>query len=245
MARGSLLPCTTYPANCPCGKGLIIVSSPATILGKAFVVAFFGKRLIRALLDGCVLLGVLTIIIFSNIQAIFGELNVLAFGNVHSFSSVLSTPNHHVFALLVVTWHDMVVIASCEQQNEHLIVVGVVMFFPCISLLLLLLLAIQHNKMIAASSMLSSWCCNQSYHWRFAPLCSSMWLTHINEKDWLSLVQSRLLIAVNRGRCSLQYNRKKYCRHCSFLQYNVGHKNLIIALTMLLFCNQCLLLQSN
>ncbi len=45
VARGSWSSCMTYAANCPCGKGLVVLPSPVAILGKGFVVAFFGKRL--------------------------------------------------------------------------------------------------------------------------------------------------------------------------------------------------------
>jgi hypothetical protein len=90
-------------ANCPCGKGLVVIPSPAVILGKGFVVAFFGNRLVVALLNRCVLLGVLAIFALGDIQAIFGVLNVLAFGNLHAFAniyaiySVLAVLNLSVF----------------------------------------------------------------------------------------------------------------------------------------------------
>jgi hypothetical protein len=57
-----MLPCMAFMANCLCGKRLIVAPSPVTILGKGFVVVFFGKRLVVALLDGCILLGVLSIL---------------------------------------------------------------------------------------------------------------------------------------------------------------------------------------
>jgi hypothetical protein len=123
VARGSSSSCMTYAANCPCGKGLIVIPSPVTILGKGFVVAFFGERLIVALLNGCVLLGVLAILALGNAHAVFGVLNLLAFGNVHAsgnvhaISSVLAVPALGVFALLVIAWRDMVIIASCKQQH--------------------------------------------------------------------------------------------------------------------------------
>ncbi len=47
-----------------------------------------------------------------------------------------------------------------------------------------------NKKMIVALSTLSLWHCNQFYCWRLAPLQSLMWLTCINQKGWLLLVQS-------------------------------------------------------
>ncbi len=117
-----------YAASCPCGEGLVVVPSPVAILCKGFVVASFGKRLVVALLDRCILLGVLAILALGNVNAVFGVLNVLAFGNLHAFanvyaiSSVLAVLNLGVFAPLIVALHDMVIVASCEQQHESLIV---------------------------------------------------------------------------------------------------------------------------
>jgi hypothetical protein len=115
-------------ANCPCGKGLIVLPSPVAILGKGFVLTFFGKRLVVALLDRCVLLGVLAILALANVHAVFGVLNVLAFGNlqafanVYAFSSVLAVLDLGILALLIIALRDMVIIASCKQQHESLIV---------------------------------------------------------------------------------------------------------------------------
>jgi hypothetical protein len=59
-----------YAANCPSSKGLVVAPSPVAILGKGFVVAFFGERLIVALLDGCILLGILAILTLGNVHTI-------------------------------------------------------------------------------------------------------------------------------------------------------------------------------
>ncbi len=127
VARGSLLSCTTYMA-CPCGKRLIVAPSPAAILGKGFIVAFFGKRLVVALLDGCGLLGVFAILTLGSVHAVFGVLNVLVFGDVHAFGNihaifgVLVILDLSILAPLVAAWRDMAVVASCTQQHESLIV---------------------------------------------------------------------------------------------------------------------------
>ncbi len=71
---------------------------------------------------------------------------------------------------------------------------GVFSIFPCLHLLLSLLLAIWHKEMIAALPAFSSWRCNQSYCWRFAPLWLSIWFIHINENGWLSLCDLALLL---------------------------------------------------
>jgi hypothetical protein len=83
VVRGSSSSCMTYTANRPCGEGLIVVPNPVAILGKGFVVAFFGERLVVALLDGCVLLGVLPTLTLGDVHTIFGVLNILAFGKVN------------------------------------------------------------------------------------------------------------------------------------------------------------------
>jgi hypothetical protein len=107
-----------YVANCPCGEGLIVIPSPIAILGKGFVVAFFGKRLIVALLDRCVLLGVLAILTLGDVHAIFGVLNVLAFGDIHAFanvyaiSSIFVVLDLSIFVPLIVALHDMVIVTS-------------------------------------------------------------------------------------------------------------------------------------
>ncbi len=67
-----------------------------------------------ALLNECGLLGVLAILAFGNQHAVFGILTVLALGSIDAFSNILAVPDLGVFALLVITWHDTVIIASCQ-----------------------------------------------------------------------------------------------------------------------------------
>jgi hypothetical protein len=81
------------------------------------------------------------------------------------------------------------------------------LFLPCLCLLFLLLRAIQHKELIVTLSTFALCSHNQSYCWRFAPLQSSMWLIHIDEKGWLSQAQSHTLVAINRHPCSLQYDK--------------------------------------
>jgi hypothetical protein len=70
---------------------------------------------------------VLGILALGNVHTIFSILALLAFGNIHAFgnvhaiSSVLAVLNLSVFALLVIAWRNMVLVASCEQQHEHLL----------------------------------------------------------------------------------------------------------------------------
>ncbi len=82
-----------YVANGPGGKGLVVVPSLVAILGKGFIVAFFGERLVVVLLNGCILLGVLAILALGIVHAIFSLLNVLAFGSVHAISGALAVSN--------------------------------------------------------------------------------------------------------------------------------------------------------
>jgi hypothetical protein len=105
VVRGLLLPCTTYTANCPCGERLIVAPSPVAILGKGFVVAFFGERLVVALLNGCGLLGVFAMPALGNVHA---------FGSVHAVFGVFNVFDLGILALLVIAWHGTVVIASCK-----------------------------------------------------------------------------------------------------------------------------------
>jgi hypothetical protein len=114
-------------------------TQPSHHFGKGFVIAFFGERLIAVLLDGCLLLGVLTILALGDINAIFGILNVLAFGNlrafanVHVISSVLTVLDLGVFAQLIIVLCDMVIVASCKQQHESLIVAWEFFVLPSLS----------------------------------------------------------------------------------------------------------------
>ncbi len=59
------------------------------------------------------------------------------------------------------------------------------------------------------------------------PLRLLMWLIHINQKSWLLLAQSCLLVSINSRHCSLQYNRKILFR-CCILQYNIKNWSLRI-----------------
>ncbi len=92
-----------------------------------------------ALLDGCILLGVLAELALGAVHAVFGVLAVLALGNVHASSNILAKPYLFIFALLVVAWRNVGIVASCKQQC---------IIFDCfvgvvhVCLLLLLLLAI-------------------------------------------------------------------------------------------------------
>jgi hypothetical protein len=168
--------------QCPCGKRLIVALSPVTILGKGFVVTFFGWRLVVALLNGCILLGVLVILDLGNVHAVFG---------------ILTVPSLGIFALLVVVWRDMVTVASCKQQHEHLIVEWEPLRSSLAFVFLLsLLLVIQQKVMIVTSLMFISWHCDQSYCWCLALLQFSMRLIH-NEKCWLLLAQSAAFVAIN------------------------------------------------
>jgi hypothetical protein len=100
--------------------GLIVAHSLVANLGKGFVIAFTGKRLVVALLDRCILLGVLAILALGNARALFGVLTVLAFDNIHAFgvihaiSSVLTVLDLGVFVPLIIALRNMVIIASCE-----------------------------------------------------------------------------------------------------------------------------------
>jgi hypothetical protein len=122
VVRGSLLPCTEYMANCPCGKRLIVA------LHNVHGQCPCGKGLVVTLLDKCGQIGVLAILAFGNVHTVFGILTVLAFGDVHAFgnlhaiSSVLAMLNLGAFVLLIVASRNMVVLASCNQQHENSIV---------------------------------------------------------------------------------------------------------------------------
>jgi hypothetical protein len=67
-----------------------------------------------ALLDQCILLGILAILALSNVHAVFGLLTVLVFGNVHTISRVLAVLNLCISAPLIVVLRDKVIVASCK-----------------------------------------------------------------------------------------------------------------------------------
>ncbi len=52
-----------------------------------------------------------------------------------------------------------------------------------------------------------SWHRGQSYCWHFTPSRLLMWLIHIDQKGWLLLVQSCLLVSINPHCCSLRYDK--------------------------------------
>jgi hypothetical protein len=83
--------------------------------------------------------GILAILALSDVQDIFGVLDVLAFGNIHAFGNVqsvfgvLAILNLSILALLVAVWHGTVIVASREQQHEISIVAWELhSSFPCI-----------------------------------------------------------------------------------------------------------------
>jgi hypothetical protein len=139
-ARGSLSSFRMYMANCPCCKGLIIIPSTVAILGKGFVAAFFGERLVVALLNGCVLLGILVVfsilavLTLSAVHAIFSVLAVLAFGIFCAAGCSMARCDHRCIPRM----------STCKFDC----CVGVVLVLPLHFLLLLSLLAIQHKEMI-------------------------------------------------------------------------------------------------
>jgi hypothetical protein len=119
-------------SQCSCGEGLIVVPSLVAILGRGLSLPSLGKG---SLLPS--LTNVASLVFYD----IFGILAILALVGVHAFSSVLAVPNFGVFALLIVVWHNMVIVASCEWQHEHLIVVWELLlsylafvFYRCCSL---------------------------------------------------------------------------------------------------------------
>jgi hypothetical protein len=130
--------------QCPCGEGLIVAPSPVAILGKGFVIALFGG-LIVALLNKCGLLSILAVLTLGTVHTVFGILTVLALGNVHAISRVLTVPNLGVFTLLVITWPDMAVVASCKWQHEHLIVAWKLLGSSLTFVVLLSLLLTMHQ----------------------------------------------------------------------------------------------------
>jgi hypothetical protein len=140
-----LLPGTSYAVTYPCGK-----------------------RLVVAFLDKCGLPGVLAVLALKDIHAVFGVLTVLAFGNVHTFgnvrnnSSVLALLDLGIFALLVVMWCNVVIVAFCKQQHVNSdCYVGVVLVLP-LHLLFYHCRCLQYNiEMIVVLSILLLWHCNQ------------------------------------------------------------------------------------
>jgi hypothetical protein len=125
----------------------------------------------------------------------------------HAIFGVITVLNLGVLAPLIFVWHDMVAISSCKQQHESLIIVwesfpSSLTFFCycCCSLRYDNKGCLLHHQHCVVAL--------QSYYlWRFMPSQLSMWLIHIDQKGLLSLVQSCLLVAINRCRHSLQCNK--------------------------------------
>ncbi len=137
---------------------------------------------------------------------------------------VVSCPcSHTVFGVLAVLDLRRWVRYGCrhilgwEQQHRNFdCCVGVVLLLPLHFLLLSLLLTIQHKGIIVVSLTFASWRHDQSYRWCFAPLRSSMWLIHIDEKGWLLLARYCVLVGINRRRCRR-----------GLLQHDVGHHHRV------------------
>jgi hypothetical protein len=127
-----------YAVTCPCGKMLAI-----------------------AFLDKCNLPGILAVLALKDVHAVFGVLTVLAVGNVHTFGnvrnnfSILALLDLGVFALLIVMWRNVVIVAFCKGQHVNFgCYVGVVLVLP-LHLLFYCRCSLQYNiDMIVASSML-------------------------------------------------------------------------------------------
>jgi hypothetical protein len=131
--------------------------------------------LARGLLDRCILLAILAILALSNVHAVVGVLNVLAFDDLHVFvdvyaiSSVLAVLNLGVFAPLIIALHDMVIIASCKPQHESLIVVWELSVLPLHLSVIVVAPCNMTVKIDCCIIDVVSWHCGQSYCGRFMP----------------------------------------------------------------------------
>ncbi len=219
---GLLLPGTTYAVNCPCGKGLVVT-----------------------LLDACGFAGMLAILAFCNIHAIFGVLTVLAFGIIHTISSALAVPNFGV----LVPW----LLRGAKWLLSHPVNNNMNIWLLCgshyvLSLYLLFFVVAPRDASI------KKYCCVVNF---VVMVLQSILLLVLHtfaivdvfdphqskrvECCWCNLV-CLLWSTVVVAPCN---TTEKYCCHCNFLQYDVGHQNLIIALMMLMFLFCCLLLWCN
>ena len=84
VARCSSLSCMTYAANCPCGKGLIVVRSQSPSLARGLSLPSLARGLLWPSSTDATSFGVLAILALGNVHNIFGVLNVLVLKNLHA-----------------------------------------------------------------------------------------------------------------------------------------------------------------
>ena len=84
VARCSSLPCMTYTANCPCGKGLIVVLSQLPSLARGLLSSSLVRGLLWPSLTDATPFEVLAIHALGDIHDVFGVLDVLALENIHA-----------------------------------------------------------------------------------------------------------------------------------------------------------------
>ncbi len=180
VTRGSSLPCTTYATNCPCGKGLI--------LGKGFVITFFGERLVVASLMDASSLAYLPYCPWQCTCCLWHTQCTCLWQHTRLWQCTCHlqhTPHTQVWHICAaghsVAQYGRRCILQTTTYNIWLLRGRLYSFFPRICLLLSVLLEMWQSKMIVASSPLLLWHCNQYYCWRFTPLQSSMWFTSMRK----------------------------------------------------------------
>jgi hypothetical protein len=128
-------------------------------------------------LKKCGLPGALAVLTLKDVHAVIGVLTVLAFGNVHTFgyvctnSSVLALLNLGIFALLVVMWHNVIIVAFFKQQHVNFdCYLGVVLVLPS-HLLFYCCCSLQYNiERIVVLLTFLLWHCGKYYCWHLTPL---------------------------------------------------------------------------
>ena len=84
VARCLWPPRMTYMANCPCGKGLIVVLSQLPSLARVLLLPSLTRGSLWPSLMNATSFGILAILALGNVQVVFGVLNVLALKNIHA-----------------------------------------------------------------------------------------------------------------------------------------------------------------
>jgi hypothetical protein len=138
VARGSLLSCMMYVANCPCGKGLIIIPSQLPSLARGLLLPSLVKGLLWPSSTDA---SSLVFLLYSPLATYTLSSAYLLYLPLATYTpswtylavifGVLAVPDLSVFVLLFVAWSDIAVVASCKQQ--HIIFdccVGVALVLP-------------------------------------------------------------------------------------------------------------------
>jgi hypothetical protein len=174
----------TYAANCPCGKGLIVVPSQSPSLARGSSSPSLARGLLwPSSMDASSLAyspSTYTTSWCTRCTCLWRH--TCLWRCTCRLRRTRRTLDLSILAPLVAVWRGMVIVASRERQHEHLIVAWESLRSSLAFVVLpSSLLAIRHRNDCRVVDIVS-WRRGQFYRWRFTPSRSSMWLVHINER---------------------------------------------------------------